>query len=110
MGRNQEHSLLQLDQLALREEITLEVVKTHEKINDLRNTKISINYCNDLWNRNEIIIDNMFAFLVAHEIMHDDYKPVYNRMPLKVRLAKMGGSNLNRIVFTRQTRRVWTYC
>ena len=51
------------------------MVETHEKINDLENTKISINYCNDLWNRNDIIIDDAFAFLVAHEIMHDDYEP-----------------------------------
>ena len=50
------------------------MVETHEKINDLGNTEISINYCNDLWNRNDIIIDDMFAFSVAHEIMHDDYE------------------------------------
>ena len=58
-----------------RDNTTPEIVETHEKINDLENTKISINYCNDLWNRNEIIIDDMFAFSVAHEIMHDHYKP-----------------------------------
>ena len=74
-GRNQEPSLLQSEQSALREETTPEVVKTHEKINDLGNTEISINYCNDLCNRNDIIIDDMFAFSVAHEIMHDDYEP-----------------------------------
>ena len=49
-GRNQEPSLLQSEQSALREETILEVVETHEKINDPGNTKISINYCNDLWN------------------------------------------------------------
>ena len=73
-GRNQEPSLLQSEQSALREETTLEMVETHEKINDLGNTEISINYCNDLWNRNDIIIDDMFAFLMAYEIMHDDYE------------------------------------
>ena len=50
------------------------MVETHEKINDPKNTKILINYYNYLLNRNEIIIDDMFAFLVAHEIMHDDYE------------------------------------
>ena len=74
-GRNQELSLLQSEQPTPREETTLEVVETHEKINDPENTEISINYCNDLWNQNEIIIDDMFAFSVANEIMHDDYEP-----------------------------------
>ena len=73
-GKNQEPSLLQSEQSALRKEITPEVVETHEKINDPGNTEISINYCNDLWNRNDIIIDDMFAFSVAYEIMHDDYE------------------------------------
>ena len=72
---NQESSLLNSKQYASREETTHEVVETHEKINDPGNTEISINYCNDFWNRNDIIIDDMFAFLVAHEIMHDDYEP-----------------------------------
>ena len=31
-------------------------------------------------------------------------------MSSKARLAKKGGSNPNRIVFTRQMRRVWAYC
>ncbi|XWS73451.1 hypothetical protein CRYUN_Cryun02cG0130100 [Craigia yunnanensis] len=74
-GRNQESLLLQSEQSAPREEITPEVVETHEKINDPGNTEISINYCNDLWNRNDIIIDDMLVFSVAHEIMHDDYEP-----------------------------------
>ena len=73
-GRIQEPSLLQSEQSTLREEITPEVVETHEKINHPENTKISINYYNDLWNRNDIIINDMFAFSVAHEIMHDDYE------------------------------------
>ena len=73
-GRNQEPSLLQSEQSAPREETTPEVVKTHEKINDPKNTEILNNYYNDLWNRNEIIIDDMFAFSMAYEIMHDDYE------------------------------------
>ena len=74
-GRNQEPSLLQSEQSAHREETTPEDVETHEKIIDPGNTEILINYCNDIWNRNDIIIDDMFAFSVAHEIMHDDYEP-----------------------------------
>ena len=74
-GRNQELSLLQSEQPASREKTTPEVIEINEKINDPENTKISINYCNDLWNRNDIIIDDIFAFSVAHEIMHDDYEP-----------------------------------
>ena len=35
---------------------------------------MSINYYNDLWNWNEIIIDNMFAFSIVQEIMYNDYK------------------------------------
>ena len=73
--RNQEPSLLQLEQSALKKKIIPEVVETHEKINDPGNTEILINYCNDLWNQNDIIIDDMFAFSVAFEIMHDDYEP-----------------------------------
>ena len=42
---------------------------------DPRNNEIFINYCNDLWDRNEIVIDNMFAFSVANEIINDDYEP-----------------------------------
>ena len=64
-----------MKQSALKKKIIPEVVETHEKINDPMNTKISINYCNDLWNQNEIIIDDMFAFLAAYEIMHDNYEP-----------------------------------
>ena len=45
------------------------------KIMDPKNNKIFINYCNDLWDRNEIVIDNMFAFSIANEIINDDYEP-----------------------------------
>ena len=60
--------LLPLEQFM--NETTLEEVK----IMDLENNEIFINYCNDLWDRNEIVIDNMFAFLVANEIINDDYE------------------------------------
>ena len=67
-GRNQDSMLLPLEQFM--NETTPEEVK----IIDPGNIEISINYCNDLWDRNEIVIDNMFAFLVANEIINDDYK------------------------------------
>ena len=57
---------------------TLKEVDTHEKIMDSRNNEIFINYCNDLWDRNEIglnVIDNTFALSIANEIIHDDYEP-----------------------------------
>ena len=44
-------------------------------IMDPKNNEIFINYCNDLWDQNEIIIDNMFTFSVANEIINDDYEP-----------------------------------
>jgi len=57
------------------EHIAPEVVQTHEKITNLGNTEISISYYNEIWDRNEIIIDDAFALSVAHEIMNDDYEP-----------------------------------
>ena len=45
------------------------------KITDPENNEISINFCNNLWDRNEIVIDNMFAFSVTNEIINDDYEP-----------------------------------
>ena len=50
-------------------------VETYEKIIDRRNNEISINHYNNMWDRNEIIINYMFAFLVVNEIIHDDYQP-----------------------------------
>ena len=50
------------------------MVETHEKITDPENTEISINNYNDIWNQNEIIINDMFAFLVAYKFMHDDFE------------------------------------
>ena len=68
-GRNQDSMLL------LSEQFTNETIPKEVKIIDPGNNKISINYCNDLWDRNEIVIDNMFAFSVANEIINDDYEP-----------------------------------
>ena len=50
----------------------LEETKVHES------KEISINYAytNELWDRNKIIIDDMFAFVVATEIiLSDDIEP-----------------------------------
>ena len=60
--------------VALIDEKTLEVVQIHEKINDFGNIEILINYCNDLLDWNYTIIDDMFAFSIAREIMHNDYE------------------------------------
>ena len=53
----------------------LEEAQTHEKITNPRNTENSITYCNEIWDRNKIIIDDIFAFSVAHKIMDDDGEP-----------------------------------
>ena len=42
---------------------------------DLQNNEIFINYYNDLWDWNEIVIDDIFAFSVANEVINDDYEP-----------------------------------
>ena len=52
-----------------------EKIQTYEKITNPKNIKISIRYCNEICDRNEIIIDNELALSVAHEIMNDDYEP-----------------------------------
>ena len=57
------------------EQFTNETTPEEVKIMDPENIEMSINYCNDLWDRNKIVIDNMFAFLVANEIINDDYEP-----------------------------------
>ena len=73
--RNQESILLNLEPTFLEKDKTTKEVLIYEKITHPENTKISINYYNDLWNRNEINIDNIFAFSIAQEIMYDDYEP-----------------------------------
>ena len=57
-----------------KEHVAPEVTQTPE-ITDPRNTEILMSYCNEIWDRNEIIIDDEFALSVAHEIMNDDYEP-----------------------------------
>ena len=57
------------------EQFTNETTLEEVKIIDPGNKEISINYCNDLQDRNEIVIDNMFAFSVANEIINNDYEP-----------------------------------
>ena len=46
-----------------------------EKIQECRNEEISINYTRELWNREETIIDDVFSYTVATEIINDDYEP-----------------------------------
>ena len=58
MGRNHETTTKELT--FLEETQTSKEVQTHKKINELGDTKISINYCNNLLNQIEIIINNMF--------------------------------------------------
>ena len=85
------------------------MVETHKKINDPKNTEISINYYNDFWNRNDIIIDDMFAFSVAYEIMHDDYEP---RSIIEC-LQRQDWPKWEEAIKTELsslTRRVWAYC
>ena len=57
------------------EQFTNETTLEEVKIINLENNEIFINYCNDLWDRNEIVTDNMFAFSIANEIINDDYEP-----------------------------------
>ena len=57
------------------EKFTNETTPEEVKIMDPENNEIFINYCNDLWDQNEIVVDNMFAFSVANQIINDDYEP-----------------------------------
>ena len=36
---------------------------------------LRIPFHNEIWDRNKIIIDDIFAFSVAHKIMDDDCEP-----------------------------------
>ena len=47
--------------VALEKARILEEIRTYEKIIDLGNTEIFINYCNEIWYWNEISIDEAFA-------------------------------------------------
>ncbi|KAK1570985.1 hypothetical protein Q3G72_010194 [Acer saccharum] len=48
-----------------------------EEIQEPRNEEISINYTGGMWNRKETIIDDIFSYTVATEILNDDCEP-YN--------------------------------
>ena len=75
-GKNQESTPEESgDVLTSKELNALEEAQTHEKITDPRNTENSITYCNEIWDRNKIITDDIFAFSVAHKIMDDDCEP-----------------------------------
>jgi len=63
--------------LAPKELIAPEEAQTHERSTSPGNTENSITYCNEIWDRNEIIIDDAFAFSVAHKIMDDDCEPQF---------------------------------
>ena len=72
-GKNQESTLEEPGAVLTSKELNaLEEAQTHEKITNPRNTENSITYCNEIWDRNKIIIDDIFAFSVAHKIMDDD--------------------------------------
>ena len=75
-GKNQESTLEEPGAVLTSKEFNaLEEAQTHEKITNPRNTENSITYCNEIWDRNKIIIDDIFAFSIAYKIMDDDYEP-----------------------------------
>ena len=72
-GTNQESTLEEPGVVLTSKELNaLKEAQTHENITNPRNTENSITYCNEIWDRNKIIIDDIFAFLVAHKILDDD--------------------------------------
>ena len=69
-GKNQESTPEEPGTVITSKELNaLEEAQTHEKITNPRNTENSITYCNEIWDRNKIIFDDIFAFSVAHKIM-----------------------------------------
>ena len=75
-GKNQESTPEEPGAVLTSKELNaLEEAQTHEKITNPRNTENSITYFNEIWDRNKIIIDDIFAFSVAHKIMDDDCEP-----------------------------------
>ena len=75
-GKNQESTPEEPGVVLTSKELNaLAEAQTHEKITNHRNTENSITYCNEIWDRNKIIIDDIFAFSVAHKIMDDDCEP-----------------------------------
>ena len=71
MMRNKESTLLKSKSVSLGEVRTLEEVQTDEKIKEHGNIDVSINF---FMNQNKVTIDDMFAFSITYEIMHDDYE------------------------------------
>ena len=77
-GKNQESTPEEPGAVLTSKELNaLEEAQTHEKITNPKNTENSITYCNEIWDRNKIIIDDIFAFSVAQKIMEDDCEPQY---------------------------------
>ena len=75
-GKNQESTPEEPGVVLTSKELNaLEEAQTHEKITNPRNTENSITYCNEIWDRNKIVIDEIFAFSVAHKIMDDVREP-----------------------------------
>ncbi|KAL5809036.1 hypothetical protein ACOSQ3_029727 [Xanthoceras sorbifolium] len=52
-----------------------EVAEIPEERQENGNEEISINYAREIWNREETIIDDIFSYTVATEIINDDYEP-----------------------------------
>ena len=61
------------------EAIVPEEIQNHEDIQVLKNDEISINYASteELWDRTKVVINEVFCFLVAIEILKedDDHEP-----------------------------------
>ena len=51
------------------------MVQSPEEIQNLENSEICINYARELWSRDKIIVDNLFTYPVATEIINDDHEP-----------------------------------
>ena len=75
-GKNQESTPKEAGAVLTSKKLNaLEEKQTHEKITNPKNTENSITYYNENWDRNKIIIDDIFAFLLAYKIMDDDCEP-----------------------------------
>ena len=62
------------DSIITENENILKIADAPEEANVPANTEISVNYAwnNELWKRHEIIIDDIFSFAIATEIIKDD--------------------------------------
>ena len=63
---------------APKEAIVLEEIQNHEDVQVLANDEIFINYAStgELWDRTKVVIDEVFCFAVATEILkeYDDHE------------------------------------